>query len=157
MDGNDNVVMTRTFSKIFGLGGIRLGWAYGPAAIIDALNRVRGPFNVSSPALAAGLAALDDVAFTDKARAHNATWRAWARERLMALGLDVPRSACNFVLVRFPATPGRDARAADAFLKERGIIVRRVAAYGLPDCLRVTIGREDEMRALAGALKEFME
>ena len=157
VDRNDNVVMTRTFSKIFGLGGLRLGWAYGPPSVIDALNRVRGPFNVSAPALAAGVAALEDVAFIAKARAHNATWREWTREKLVALGLDVPQSACNFVLVRFPATPGRDAAAADAFLKERGIIVRRVESYGLPDCLRVTIGLEEEMRAFAAAMKEFME
>ena len=157
VDRNDNVVMTRTFSKIFGLGGLRLGWAYGPPSVIDALNRVRGPFNVSAPALAAGVAALEDVAFIAKARAHNATWREWTREKLVALGLDVPQSACNFVLVRFPATPGRDAAQADAFLKERGIIVRRVESYGLPDCLRVTIGLEEEMRAFAAAMKEFME
>ncbi|MGH6662820.1 MAG: aminotransferase class I/II-fold pyridoxal phosphate-dependent enzyme, partial [Rhodospirillales bacterium] len=119
------------------------------------LNLVRGPFNVSSPAMAAGLAALDDVAFTDKARAHNTVWRAWTRERLLELGLEVPESACNFVLVRFPSAAGRDAKAADAFLKARGIIVRRVAAYGLPDSLRVTIGLEDEMRALVEALREF--
>ena len=157
VDRNDNVVMTRSFSKIFGLGGLRLGWAYGPPSVIDALNRIRGPFNVSAPALAAGVAALEDVAFIAKARAHNATWREWTREKLIALGLDVPQSACNFVLVRFPATPGRDAAQADAFLKERGIIVRRVESYGLPDCLRVTIGLEEEMRAFAAAMKEFME
>jgi len=155
VDGGDNVVMTRTFSKIFGLGGARLGWAYCPAAIARVLNLVRGPFNVSAPAMAAGLAALADVAFTDKARAHNTRWRAWTRKRLIGLGLVVPESACNFVLVRFPHQPGRDAKAADAFLKARGIIVRRVAAYGLPDCLRVTIGLEEEMRALVDALAEF--
>ncbi|MBI2586540.1 MAG: histidinol-phosphate transaminase [Rhodospirillales bacterium] len=155
VDGGDNVVMTRTFSKIFGLGGARLGWAYCPAPIAHVLNLVRGPFNVSAPAMAAGLAALDDVAFTNKARAHNTVWRAWSRERLLELGLEVPESACNFVLVRFPAAGGRDAKAADAFLKARGIIVRRVAAYGLPDCLRVTIGLEDEMRTLVDALREF--
>jgi histidinol-phosphate aminotransferase len=155
VDGGDNVVMTRTFSKIFGLGGVRLGWAYCPAAVAHVLNLVRGPFNVSQPAMAAGLAALDDVAFTDKARAHNTRWRAWTREQLREFGLEVPESACNFVLVRFPAAAGRDAKAADAFLKARGIIVRRVAAYGLPDCLRVTIGLEDEMRALVEALGEF--
>ncbi|MCH7865862.1 MAG: aminotransferase class I/II-fold pyridoxal phosphate-dependent enzyme, partial [Proteobacteria bacterium] len=82
VDGGDNVVMTRTFSKIYGLGGARLGWAYCPAAVADVLNRMRGPFNVSAPAMAAGLAALGDVTFTDKARAHNQTWLAWTREKL---------------------------------------------------------------------------
>ncbi len=157
VDGGDNVVMTRTFSKIFGLGGARLGWAYCPATVARVLNLVRGPFNVSAPAMAAGLAALADVAFTDKARAHNTEWRAWTRRQLTGLGLEVPESACNFLLVRFPEGDGRDAKAADEFLKARGIIVRRVAAYGLPDCLRVTIGREDEMRAFVDAVRAFRE
>jgi histidinol-phosphate aminotransferase len=152
--------MTRTFSKIYGLGGARLGWGYCPTGIADVLNRVRGPFNVSTPAMAAGLAALGDTGFIDRARAHNDTWLAWTRDEILALGLDVPPSAGNFVLVKFPVTPGRNtaiAEAADDFLKRRGIIVRRMAAYGLDDCLRITIGREDEMRAAVGALKEFLE
>ncbi len=161
VDAADNVVMTRTFSKIHGLGGVRLGWAYCPAGIADVLNRVRNPFNVSGPAQAAGLAALNDTAFTDKARQHNRTWRDWTTEKLAALGLDLTTSAGNFVLVRFPAPAAggnyeRGAEAADVFLKGRGIIVRRMAAYGLPDCLRITIGLEDEMRAAISALKEFM-
>ena len=155
--GGDNVVMTRTFSKIYGLGGARLGWAYCPAAVADVLNRMRGPFNVSAPAMAAGLAALGDITFTDKARAHNETWLAWTREQLNAIGLEVPPSAGNFVLVRFPAGAGRDAQAADAFLKDRGIIVRRMTAYGLDDCLRITIGLEGEMRAVVDALTAFLE
>ena len=160
VDGGGNVVMTRTFSKIYGLGGARLGWGYCPAGIADVLNRVRGPFNVSTPAMAAGLAALGDTGFIDRARAHNDTWLAWTRDEILALGLDVPPSAGNFVLVKFPVEPGQNtaiAEAADDFLKRRGIIVRRMAAYGLDDCLRITIGREDEMRAAVGALKEFLE
>ena len=160
VDGGGNVVMTRTFSKIYGLGGARLGWGYCPAGIADVLNRVRGPFNVSTPAMAAGLAALGDTGFIDRARAHNDTWLAWTRDEILALGLDVPPSAGNFVLVKFPVKPGQNtaiAEAADDFLKRRGIIVRRMAAYGLDDCLRITIGREDEMRAAVGALKEFLE
>lgn len=160
VDADANVVMTRTFSKIYGLGGVRLGWAYCPAAIAGVLNRVRGPFNVGSPALAAGLAALADVAFTEKARAHNDQWLAWTREALLGLGLEAPPSAGNFVLVRFPGGPGRNdivAEAADKFLKDRGIIVRAMKSYGLDDCLRITIGREDEMGAVIDALKEFLE
>ena len=153
----DNVVMTRTFSKIYGLGGARLGWAYCPAAVADVLNRMRGPFNVSAPAMAAGLAALGDVEFTHKARAHNETWLTWTREQLIAIGLEVPPSAGNFVLVRFPAGTGRGAEAADAFLKDRGIIVRRMTAYGLDDCLRITIGLEGEMHAVVDALTAFLE
>lgn len=160
VDGGGNVVMTRTFSKIYGLGGARLGWAYCPAGIADVLNRVRGPFNVSTPAMAAGVAALGDTGFIDRARAHNDTWLAWTRDEILALGLDVPPSAGNFVLVKFPVKPGQNtaiAEAAGDFLKRRGIIVRRMAAYGLDDCLRITIGREDEMRAAIGALKKFLE
>jgi len=148
---HSNVVMTRTFSKIFGLGAVRLGWAYCPPAIADVLNRIRGPFNVSAPALAAGEAALADRAFFDLVRQHNLYWRAWLADRLVTLGLEVAPSATNFLLVKFP-----DARAADAFLRARGIIVRAVASYGLPDYLRITIGREDEVRAVAEALKELV-
>ena len=156
VDGGDNVVMTRTFSKIYALGGVRLGWAYCPQNVADALERVRNPFNVSAPAQAAGLAALADVAFVERSRRHNDTWLAWFGERLRGLGLEVPPSIGNFVLVRFPSRPGRDAEAADAFLKRRGIITRRMAAYGLADSLRITIGVEDEMRAVAESLSEFL-
>lgn len=160
VDAGANVVMTRTFSKIYGLGGARLGWAYCPDEIAGVLNRMRGPFNVGSPAMAAGLAALADVAFTDRAREHNDQCLAWTREQLLGLGLEVPPSAGNFVLVRFPNPSGRNDNAADAadeFLKSRGIIVRAMKSYGLEDCLRITIGRESEMRAVIEALKEFLE
>ncbi len=156
VDAFGNVVVTRTFSKIYGLGGIRLGWAYCPSSIADVLNRLRMPFNVSSPAQAAGVAALADQASVERARAHNRQWRRWTREAIRALGLDVPESQGNFVLVRFPANAGRDALAADAYLKSRGIIARRVAAYGLPHSLRISIGLESEMRACAAALADFM-
>ena len=156
VDAGDNVVMTRTFSKIHGLGGLRLGWAYCPAPVVDVLNRVRGPFNVSAAAIAAGVAAIGDQEFTAKVRAHNDTWLAWTRDELRKLGLSVPDGVGNFLLTCFPDQPGRDAAAADAFLKQRGIIVRRVEGYGLPQCLRITIGLEDEMRAVIDALSEFL-
>jgi histidinol-phosphate aminotransferase len=155
VDGGDNVVMTRTFSKIYALASLRLGWAYCPPAIADALNRLRGPFNVGAPAQVAGVAALGDVAYTDLARRHNETWLAWTTERLRETGLEVAPSVCNFLLVRFPDIPGRDAAAADRFLRDRGIITRAMNAYHLPDSLRLTIGREDEMRAVVEALGEF--
>ncbi len=155
VDAGDNVVMTRTFSKIYALGGARLGWAYCPPVIADVLNRVRNPFNVSAPAQAAGLAALSDTAFTEQSRAHNDTWLAWTIEQVRELGLEVPPSVGNFLLVRFPANGGRDAGAADEFLKSRGIIARRMGGYGLPDALRVTVGLEDEMRAFVEAVREF--
>jgi histidinol-phosphate aminotransferase len=151
-----SVVVTRTFSKIYGLGGLRLGWAYCPPAIADVLNRVRGPFNVSTPAQDAGRAALGDGVLIARAQAHNDQWRTWTTEALRALGLSVPDSVCNFVLVRFPAEAGMDAPAADAFLRARGIIARRMEAYGLPDALRITIGLEDEMRAAVAALAGFV-
>jgi histidinol-phosphate aminotransferase len=155
VEAGGNVVMTRTFSKIYALGGVRLGWAYCPATIADILNRVRNPFNVASGAQIAGLAALSDAPLVERARLHNDKWRAWTTKQLRGLGLDVPQSFGNFVLVRFAAEPDRNAAAADAFLKARGIIARRMAAYGLPESLRITIGLEDEMRAVVAALSEF--
>jgi len=152
-----NVVMLRTFSKIYGLSALRLGWCYGPAAIIDVLNRIRGPFNVSSPALAAGQAALEDVPFTDGACAHNDIWLPWLTAEIQKAGLLVHPSVGNFVLVAFPDRSGRDADAANDFLNERGIIPRKVGNYGLPNCLRITIGLEADMRAVVSALNEFME
>jgi histidinol-phosphate aminotransferase len=156
VEAGDNVVMTRTFSKIYALGGLRLGWAYCPAAIADILNRVRNPFNVASVAQVAGLAALSDTPRIERARLHNDEWRAWTTEQLRGLKLEVPRSFGNFVLVRFADEPDRNAGAADAFLRARGIIARRMAAYGLPESLRITIGLEDEMRAVVAALAELM-
>jgi histidinol-phosphate aminotransferase len=148
--------MTRTFSKIHGLAALRLGWAYCPAAIADALNRIRGPFNVSAPAIAAGIAALDDRSHVEKSVAHNETWLPWLTAELEKLGLAVTPSVANFVLVHFPKESGRDADAANTFLQSRGIIVRKMGAYGLPGALRVTIGTEAENRATVAALEVFM-
>jgi len=156
VDSRDNVVMTRTFSKIHGLAGLRLGWAYCPANVADVLSRIRGPFNVNAAAQAAAVAALEDVAFTDATRTHNDIWRGWLAEKLKALGLTLLPSVGNFLLVRFPSTPGHDAAAADAYLARRGVIPRKVAAYGLPDWLRITIGTEAETRATAEALADFI-
>ena len=155
VEADGNVVMLRTFSKIYGLGGLRLGWAYCPLAVADALNRLRGPFNVSSAAQFAGLAALGDTAFTAKVRAHVETWRDWTAAEARKLGLQVTPGIGNFVLIHFPPESGRDAAAADAFLKSRGLIARRMERYGIPLALRVTIGREDEMRAFVAALADF--
>jgi histidinol-phosphate aminotransferase len=155
-DRGDNVVVTRTFSKIFALSALRLGWAYCPANVADVLNRLRGPFNISTPAQAAGEAAVGDTEFERAAFEHNETWRRWLAENLEALGLTVHPSAANFLLVRFPDDPKRSAAAADRFLRERGIILRRVDNYGLPQCLRVTVGLESEMRALVERLGAFL-
>jgi len=151
----DNTVMTRTFSKIFGMGGLRLGWGYAPPAVIDVLNRVRSPFNCSTVAQAAGLAALAEPDWVEYSRAHNSQWRAWLSDQLTAAGLKVWPSEGNFVLVDFgqPET----AKAADAHLRRQGLIVRAVASYGLPHCLRITIGTEPECRAAAEALARFLD
>lgn len=156
VDAGDNVVMTRTFSKIFAMGGMRLGWAYCPPRVADLLNRLRMPFNVSSAAQAAGIAALEDVAFVSRARDHNEQWRNWLSVQLQALGYRVHPSVANFVLVEF-AGGAQSAEAADQFLTSRGIIARQVGKYGLPNCLRITIGLESEMRAVVAALADFKQ
>ncbi len=151
----ENTVMTRTFSKIFGLAGLRIGWAYCPAAVADALNRIRGPFNLSIPSIAAGAAAMDDWAHIDRAIAHNEEWLPWLTREIEAAGFKVTPSVANFVLVHFPKEAAKSAVTANEFLKSKGIIVRRVAGYGLPDALRITIGSADENKKVAEALKEF--
>jgi histidinol-phosphate aminotransferase len=153
---SDNVVMCRTFSKIHGLAALRLGWLYGPAHVVDAINRIRGPFNVNAAAMAAGIAAIEDAAHVEKARAHNDKWLVWVTDELRKLGLTVTPSVANFVLIHFPTTPGRTAAEADAFLTSRGLILRRVSAYHLPNCLRMTIGSEEANRLVVAALADFL-
>lgn len=152
----ENTVMTRTFSKIFGLAALRIGWAYCPAAVADALNRIRGPFNLSAPAISAGAAAMDDWSHVEAAIAHNDEWRPWLTTEIEKLGLAVTPSVANFLLIHFPEGAGQDAAACDVFLKSRGIILRRVSAYGLPAALRLTIGTADENRKVLEALAAFI-
>ena len=149
----ENVVMTRTFSKIYGLAALRLGWAYCPAHIADALNRIRGPFNVSAPAIAAGTAAITDEAFVAKAIAHNDRWLPWLTKEIEKLGLKVTPSVGNFLLLHFK--PGQ-VPSADAFLSDRGIVMRRMEAYGLPDAMRLTVGTGEANHAVVKALSEFL-
>jgi histidinol-phosphate aminotransferase len=153
---SENVVMTRTFSKIYGLAMLRLGWCYGPAAIIDALNRIRGPFNVNGPALEAGIAALQDDDHLSKALAHNDHWLPWLTSEIEKLGIGVTPSVGNFLLLHFPKTAGKTAKDADAFLTVNGLVLRAVGAYGLPDCLRLTIGSEEANRKVVATLQAFM-
>lgn len=153
---SENVVMTRTFSKIHGLAALRLGWAYCPAHVADVLNRVRGPFNISAPAILAGAAAIADQEFVERAIAHNETWLPWLMSEIEALGLEVTESVGNFVLVHFPQETGRNAHAADAFLQENGFVVRRMDAYGLPGALRITVGTEEANRGLVACLRAFV-
>jgi histidinol-phosphate aminotransferase len=153
VDATDNTVMTRTFSKIFGLGGARLGWCYAPPAVTDVLNRVRAPFNVSAMAAEAAIAALADPSWIAASRAHNSNARTRLTARLTEAGLRVHPSEINFLLVDFE-TPER-AIAADKYLRTHGIIVRHVASYGLPSCLRITIGTTEECDFLAETLIAF--
>ncbi len=150
----DNVVMTRTFSKIHGLGGLRVGWALAPEHVIDVLARVRAPFNVNAAALAAAEAAIRDKAYLAHCRAENARLRAWLAAELAKLGIPSDASEANFILARF--ADEAQAVGCDAALKERGIIVRRVAGYGLPQCLRITIGDELACQAVVTGIREFL-
>jgi histidinol-phosphate aminotransferase len=152
----ENVVMTRTFSKIYGLANLRLGWMVAPAHIVDAVNRIRGPFNLNGPAMAAGIAAIQDDAHVAKAVEHNEQWLAWLAREIEGLGLKVTPSVGNFLLVHFPKDPGRTAKEADAFLSSRGLILRRIDAYGLPDALRLTVGGEEANRLVVETLREFL-
>jgi histidinol-phosphate aminotransferase len=152
-----NVVMTRTFSKAYGLAGLRLGWAYCPPNVADVLNRIRGPFNVAMPSIAAGVAAVRDTAHLARAVQHNDEWLPRMTAALEAIGLQVTPSVGNFVLVGFAGGEGRSAAEADAFLSARNIVVRRMDAYGLPQCLRISIGDGDGCQALIGALRAFMD
>jgi histidinol-phosphate aminotransferase len=157
VDVNDNVVMTRTFSKIYGLAALRIGWAYCPVEIANVYHRIRSPFNVNAAAQAAAVAALGDVAHTDMARAHNDTWLPWLNDQFAALGFDVMPSVANFVTVRFGKDEKTGVAAAHAFLKAKGILPRDITAYGLGEWLRFTIGTEAENRAVIDAVREFVE
>jgi len=154
---SENVVMTRTFSKIYGLANLRIGWMYAPAHIIDALERIRGPFNVNGAAIEAGAAAVTDEAHVAAALEHNEKWLAWTTTELEKLGLTVTPSVGNFVLIHFTKTAGKTAKEADAFLTQRGLILRAVGGYGLPDALRMTIGSEEANRLVVAALADFLK
>ncbi|MBX3498195.1 MAG: histidinol-phosphate transaminase [Alphaproteobacteria bacterium] len=154
VDRSENVVMTRTFSKIYGLGGLRLGWMYGPPHLIDVMARLRQPFNVNLAAQAAGVAALEDAEHTEASRLHNDKWLPWLSSELNGLGLKVLPSVGNFILVGF-GSPERAAAANEAMMKD-GLIPRMVAGYGLPECLRITVGNEDEVKAVRETLAKFV-
>ena len=153
----DNVFMTRTFSKIYGLANLRLGWGFGPSHVIDALNRVRGPFNVNGAAIAAGIEAIRDKSFVETAIAHNETWLPWVTVELEKLGLTVTPSVGNFILIHFPDEDGKRAVEADAYLLERGCVLRLVGNYGFPNALRMSIGSEEANRAVVAHLAEFLK
>jgi histidinol-phosphate aminotransferase len=153
---SENIVMCRTFSKIHGLAALRLGWMYGPPPVVEAVNRIRGPFNVNTAASAAGIAAIRDGHHVERSADHNETWLAWLMAEIGKLGLAVTPSVANFVLIHFPRIPGKTAAEADRFLTARGLILRQVGAYGLPHALRMTVGTEEANRLAVAALAEFM-
>jgi len=149
-----NVLVTRTFSKIHGLAAERIGWGYGPTSVIDALHRIRAPFNVTTAGQAAAIAAIGDTGFVDSTRAHNATWRAWFNDEIAALGnagLRTVPSQANFVLVLFEGA--LTAEAAYHGLMDAGYIVRWLPGQGLPNALRITIGTAEETQGVIAALR----
>ena len=145
--------MTRTFSKLYGLGGLRVGWGYGPAHVIDVLNRIRGPFNLSQPALAAAEAAVKDLAYTAKCRLENTRLRSWMAEALAEHGVSSDTSMGNFILARFASQA--EARSCNTHLLSQGLIVRSVVGYKLPNYLRITVGDESACRRVAHAVGQF--
>ena len=149
----NNVVMTRTFSKIYGLAGLRIGWAYGPSAIIEVINRLRTPFNASVAAMAAAAAAIEDHAFVTKVKKHNTCWLARIHDELSQFGLIVVPSVANFYLIDFGKLPGKSANKAAAFLEDNGIIPR---PGGNDEYLRITVGNETENLAVLEALKTYL-
>ena len=154
VEARENVVMTRTFSKLYGLGGLRVGWGYAPSAVVDVLNRIRAPFNLSQAALAAAEAAVRDTEWAEKCRLDNTRLRAWLAESLAEKGVPSDTSTANFILARF--ADKAEAEACDAFLKKEGLIVRMVAGYNLPNCLRISVGDEPACRRVAHAVGRFM-
>jgi histidinol-phosphate aminotransferase len=154
---SESVIVTRTFSKIHGLANLRIGWAFGPQHVLDALNRVRGRFNLNGPAIAAGVASLADAAHIEAALEHNERWFRWLTDSLSALGIEVTPSVGNFLLLELnDAAVGRSAASADVFLSAHGFILRSVRGYGLPNCLRLTVGNKEANRGVVAALAEFM-
>jgi histidinol-phosphate aminotransferase len=153
---SENVVMLRTFSKIHGLAALRLGWMFAPAHIVDAVNRIRGPFNVNGPAIVAGIAAIEDIEHQERSREHNTRWLKWLTDEIGKLELEVTPSVANFVLIHFPQVQGRTAEEANAFLMKRGLILRQTTAYKLPNALRLSVGTEEANRLVVAALKEFL-
>ena len=153
VEARHNVVMTRTFSKIYGLGGLRVGWGYGPQEVIGVLNRIRGPFNLSAPALAGAEAAVRDTARVTYCRTENARWRTWMADALAEIGVPSDVSCANFILARFASQA--EAEACDLHLQSQGLIVRRVAGYKLPNCLRITVGDESSCRRIVHAVRQF--
>ncbi len=153
VDSHPNVVMTRTFSKIFGLAAVRLGWCYASPQVTDLLNRLRGPFNTTAPSQMAGIAAMEDLSHTDKSRDHNNIWLPKLTSSLKAMGIIVPPSVCNFLMAGFGDV--ETTQAAYDYMFKNGVITRMMGGYGLPEYIRITIGTESENKHLLEVLKNF--
>lgn len=156
VEETDNTVMLRTFSKLFGMAGLRLGWAYCPKAVADTLYSIKPPYGVNYPALVAGIAALEDRAFYDRSVAHNERIMPWVQDQLRALGLDPQPTVANFCIVRFPDDPTRNAERVRAFLAGRDILVREMGSYGEPAYIRMSMGTDEEMRTTVDAIRDFL-
>lgn len=154
---SDNVMMTRTFSKLYGLAGTRIGWAYAPQAVVNAIQRIRTPFNTNWPAQVAAAAALRDTEFADMVRNHTIQWRERMREQLISLGITVPASVTNFLLMQIPEDRGHTALDCSRFLSEKGILLRPTGVSGPGDCLRVTVGAAHENEAFLQAMTEYLQ
>lgn len=152
-----NVIMTRTFSKMYGLAALRVGWGYGAPEIIDVLNRIRMPFNVCLPGQPAAIAAVRDQDFLAEAAAFNAEWRDWLTANLMAAGLEVVPSQTNFVLIGFPKESPYSAEDANKYLTKHGYLLRWLPGQGLADYLRLSVGRPEENRAVVELLRGFLD
>ncbi|MBD21190.1 MAG: histidinol-phosphate transaminase [Rhodospirillaceae bacterium] len=156
VDGGENTVVTRTFSKIYALAALRIGWCYAPPPIVDVLNRLRGPFNLSTPAQSAGKAAVEDISHMLEAKEHNTVWLPWLRDALTECGLKVYPSVANFLLVQFGDNESNNAQEAMKFFANKGILPRETSGYGLPNCLRVTVGKQKELEKFVGVVEEFL-
>ncbi len=152
----DNVVMTRTFSKLYALAGLRVGWGYMPPAIADILNRIKSPFNLSGPAEAAAIAAVGDQEHLNAAKAFNAAERETISAALTSMGLSVVPSQTNFVLIEFPSGENENAEAANAYLMKNGYLLRWLPEQGLENHLRMTVGAKQDNRAILMLLREFL-
>ena len=152
VDEFENVVMTRTFSKIYGLAALRIGWCYCPPHVADVLNRIRDPFNVNAAAIAAGAAAVGDHDFVARSREVNGRMLPLLADRLNGLGLKVYPSLGNFLLASFPPYNAEEVRL---YLRNRGVLVRQMGAYGLADCLRITVGEQDDVDAVVDGVRQF--
>ncbi|MFV9875506.1 MAG: histidinol-phosphate transaminase [Rickettsiales endosymbiont of Dermacentor nuttalli] len=151
-----NTIMLRTFSKIYGLAGLRLGWAYCDNSIIETLNTMKNPYSISSSAIEVGIAALKDTIHIENSLKHNSTYLTWITEQLQYIGLKVHPSVANFVLVEFPLDPKKNAEQADNYLKSNGIMIRNLERYTLGHCIRLSIGKKEDLEKTVQVLKEFM-